>query len=138
MTDRKKLVEIAKLSTVRSTLGLVSIQENPQKQAAGADQVADMALFRAVLWQAKMTAETWGGSLYFLYLPQWERYAFHTLVKQNREQVLAIVADLKIPVVDLHGVFESHGDPLSLFPFRRSGHYNTDGNRLLAETILKR
>jgi hypothetical protein len=137
MTDRKELAEIAKLSSVRSTLGLVSIQENPQKQAAGADQAAKMALFRAVLWQAKISAETWGGSLYFLYLPQWERYAFPSLVNQNREQVLAIVADLKISVVDLHGAFESHGDPLSLFPFRRSGHYNADGNRLLAQTVLK-
>jgi hypothetical protein len=27
---------------------------------------------------------------------------------------------------------------LSLFPFRRSGHYNADGNRLIADTVLKR
>jgi hypothetical protein len=138
MTNSKKLAEIAKLSTVRSSLGLVSHQENPQKQGSGADQAAGMALFRAVLLQAKTTAETWGGSLYFLYLPQWERYALPRLVKQNREQVLEIVANLKIPVIDLHSAFESHDDPLSLFPFRRSGHYNTDGNRLLAETILTR
>jgi hypothetical protein len=137
MTDYKKFAETAKLSAVRSTLGLVSIQETQQKQGAGADQAAGMALFRAVLLQAKITAETWGGSLYFLYLPQWERYALPS-VKQNREQVLEIVANLKIPVIDLHGAFESHGHPLSLFPFRRSGHYNTDGNRLLAETVLKR
>jgi hypothetical protein len=133
----KKFAEIAKLSTVRSTLGLVSNQENTQKQGAGADQAAGMALFRAVLLQAKTTAETWGGSLYFLYLPQWERYALPSLVKQDREQVLEIVANFKIPVIDLHSVFESHGDRLSLFPFRRSGHYNTDGNRLLAATVLQ-
>jgi hypothetical protein len=133
----KKFAEIAKLSTVRSTLGLVSNQENTQKQGAGADQAAGMVLFRAVLLQAKTTAETWGGSLYFLYLPQWERYSLPSLVKQDREQVLEIVANLKIPVIDLHSVFESHGDRLSLFPFRRSGHYNTDGNRLLAATVLQ-
>ena len=108
------------------------------QQGAGADQAAGMALFRAVLLQAKASAKTWGGSLYFLYLPQWERYAMRSLVKQDREQVLEIVANLKIPVIDLHDAFESHGDPLSLFPVRQSGHYNTDGNRLLAETILKR
>ena len=34
MTNTKRLGEIAKLSTVRSTLGLVSIQENPKKQGA--------------------------------------------------------------------------------------------------------
>jgi hypothetical protein len=133
----KKFAEIAKLSTVRSSLGLVSNQENTQKQGAGADQAAGMVLFRAVLLQAKTTAETWGGSLYFLYLPQWERYSLPSLVKQDRKQVLEIVANLKIPVIDLHSVFESHGDPLSLFPFRRSGHYNTDGNRLLAATVLQ-
>lgn len=44
MTDSKKLAEIAKLSTVRSSLGLVSHQEKPQEQGAGADESADMAL----------------------------------------------------------------------------------------------
>jgi hypothetical protein len=138
MTDSKKLAEIAKLSTVRSSLGLVSSQEDPQQHGAGADKPAEMALFRAVLLHAKTTAERWGGSLYFLYFPQWERYALPSLVKQNREQVLEVVANFQIPVIAVHSAFESHGDPLSLFPFRRSGHYNTDGNRLVADTVLKR
>ena len=138
MMDGKKLGELAKLSTLRLSLGLVSSQENPEEQSAGVDRSADMALFRAVLLQAKTIAKGWDGSLYFLYLPQWERYALPSRVNQNREQVLEIVANLQVPVIDVHSAFESHGNPLSLFPFRRSGHYNTEGNRLVADTVLKR
>ena len=36
-------------------------------------------------------------------------------------------------------VFGTHPDPLSLFPFRSGvGHYNAEGYRLIAETIVKR
>ena len=35
-------------------------------------------------------------------------------------------------------VFQSHPDPLSLFPFKRNGHYNAEGYRLVAEAIGKR
>jgi hypothetical protein len=134
----KKVGEIAKLSTLRSSLGLVASQEPPEEQGSGSVEPATMALFGAVLLQAKTTAQTWGGSLYFLYFPQWERYALPNLVKENREQVLGIVGNLGIPVIDMHSNFASHGDALSLFPFRRSGHYNTAGNRLVADTVLER
>jgi hypothetical protein len=134
----EKLVEITKLSTLRPKLGLVSSQEKTEEEGAQADESANMALFRALLLRAKATVKTWGGSLYFLYVPQWERYALPNLVKENREQVLQMVTDLEIPIIDVHTAFQSHGDPLSLFPFRRSGHYNTEGNRLVADTVLQR
>jgi hypothetical protein len=40
-------------------------------------------------------------------------------------------------VVDINDGFQAHADPLSLFPFRRLGHYNEEGHRLVAETVLK-
>jgi hypothetical protein len=126
----------AKLSTLRSRLGLVSGKIATQRSAA--DKAGDMTLFRAVLLQAKSTVAKWGGTLYFLYLPEWERYAAPELVRQNREQVLEVVTDLKIPVIDIHDVFQAHPDVLSLFPLRRSGHYNIEGNAVVAGAILKR
>ncbi|MGH7926960.1 MAG: hypothetical protein ACREQV_04115 [Candidatus Binatia bacterium] len=135
----KSLLDFAKLRTLRARLRLVSGQKKREEEpGTQADRSADMALFRAVLLQAKINVEAWGGSLYFLYLPEWERYALPHRVKQNRKQVLAVAAGLKIPVIDIHETFQSHPDVLSLFPFRRSGHYNVDGNRVVAEPILKR
>jgi hypothetical protein len=132
------LTHFAKLSTLRKRLRPVLGRQKAEEPATEADRAADMALFTAVLREAKTEVEAWGGSLYFLYLPEWERYALPERVRQNREQVLAAAADLKIPVIDIHETFQSHPDVLSLFPFRRSGHYNIDGNRVMAETILKR
>jgi hypothetical protein len=49
---------------------------------------------------------------------------------------LKVVEGLHIPLIDVSQAFQSHGDPLSLFPFRRFGHYNDEGNRIAAVAIL--
>jgi hypothetical protein len=52
--------------------------------------------------------------------------------------VWAIVADLKIPVIDLHAIFRSYDDPLSLFPSETEwGHYNEQGNDVVANAALR-
>jgi len=57
----------------------------------------------------------------------------------NREFVLRTTTELKVPMIDIHEeVFASHPDPLSLFPYRREGHYNAEGYRLVAEAIRNR
>ena len=49
------------------------------------------------------------------------------------------VNELDIPIIDIHReVFDPHLDPLSLFPFRKRGHYTAKGYRLVAEVIGKR
>jgi hypothetical protein len=133
-----KWTAIAKLSALRSGLGLASSQRKSEEQNAPTDGTADLALFCAVLQNAKAAVETWGGTLYFVSLPPWERYAIPPSAEQNREEVLETVTNLKIPIIDLHATFQSHGDPLSLFPFRRSGHYNLAGNQVIADAALKR
>jgi len=48
-----------------------------------------------------------------------------------------LVKQLDIPVIDIHQeVFANHSDPLSLFPFRLSGHYNADGYSEVAKAIV--
>ena len=37
---------------------------------------------------------------------------------------------------DVSNTFDQHGDPLALFPFRRPGHYNESGHRLVADAVL--
>jgi hypothetical protein len=131
----KRLLDFAKLSALRSRL---KITEHAGSARSAADAVADLTLFRAVLLRAKRTVESWGGSLYFVYLPEWERYARPDLVRENRDQVLQAAAALGLEIIDVHRVFAAHPDVLSLFPLRRSGHYNLAGNALVAEAVLKR
>lgn len=99
-----------------------------------------MDLLRNVLAEAKATAASWGGELYLVYLPErqryTDRYAAH-LNETNRQRTLRLTEELGIPVIDIHSAIQSHDDPLSLYPFRRRGHFNEDGYRLVAETVLK-
>jgi hypothetical protein len=98
----------------------------------------DLNLLRDILPQAKARVEAWGGRLYFVYLPCWQRYAKQPeIVVKARREVLALVSGLGITIIDAHPAFQSHDDPLSLFPFRGRGHYNQEGDRVVAEKVLK-
>ncbi|MEK8016853.1 MAG: SGNH/GDSL hydrolase family protein [Candidatus Parabeggiatoa sp.] len=95
-------------------------------------------LFTELLQNAKNLTASWGGKLYFVYLPAWNRYAMD--LEQgtfyHRHQVLSIVQGLNIPIIDLHEkVFATHPDPQSLFPFRVFGHYTSEGYSLVAQAI---
>ena len=75
----------------------------------------------------------WGGKLYFIYLPN------IYIQDDNRELILLTVNELNIPTIDLYNeMIISHPDPLSLLPFREHNHYNAEGYRHIAETIIKK
>ena len=97
----------------------------------------DESLYRRILQQAREESASWGGELTLVYLPAWERFAQPTLANPHRDRILASAADLSIPVVDLLPAFIRSEDPLRLFPFRLSGHYQPEGQRLIADEILQ-
>ena len=91
----------------------------------------------------------WNGKMYFVYLPPFERYytgneqvGLNILDQdqlQYRNFVMQTAKELNIPIIDIHKeVFDTHPDPLSLFPFRMNSHYNAEGYRFVAEAIGKR
>ena len=97
-------------------------------------------LFFDILRMAKSEVSSWGGKLYFVYLPEYSRYKKlgidHELYKK-RAEVISKVEKLDIHVIDLHKeVFEKTTDPLSFFPFRLPGHYNRHGYRGAAKAIV--
>jgi hypothetical protein len=101
--------------------------------ASTADRVLGDALA-----QARTVVASWGGTLYFVYLPSWSRYRNGPgAVEPEHAKVLALANALAIPVIDVQAAFQADTDPLSLFPFRRFGHYNERGHRIVAETILR-
>jgi lysophospholipase L1-like esterase len=107
------------------------------QNAGAASTESDLELFRRILEEARKTVSSWGGIMYFVYLPTWERYRLPDLASKDREKVLSIVHELKIPLVDIHASFSKHADPLSLFPLRRYAHYNAEGHRLVGEEVLR-
>jgi len=107
-------------------------------QAFGAPlQDADRELFRRILTEAKSMVASWGGQMFFVYLPTWERYRLPDLASKDRDAVLNLVKDLQLPLIDLNPIFEKHPDPLSLFPTRRYAHYNDAGHQLVGHEVLR-
>ena len=94
-----------------------------------------MDLFGEILKEADTQVGSWGGKLYFVYLPSRDRFVLRRQFRQ--EEVLDIVRGARIRLIDVETAFRETGDPLAQFPFRRFGHYNEAGHRLVAETVLK-
>jgi hypothetical protein len=133
--------EFLKLTALRQELGMV-YGTGPQdlevlSEVERSNLETDLALLRGILSEAKARVGAWGGTLYFVYLPGWQRHAqYPEIGVKARMQVLAAVTSLGIPVIDVFPAFLAHGDPLSLFPFRGPGHYNEEGHRVVAEAVL--
>jgi hypothetical protein len=127
-------LKIIKLWHLRSRLKLL----NPQKRTRITNLKKNLSLFSEILTTANQWTSDWGGKFYFVYLPSMERY-----INDNnngnfcgRDDVLAIVHKLGIPLIDFHEVLNKHPDPLSLTPFL-GAHYNAEGYKLLSDFIIE-
>ena len=81
-----------------------------------------------------------GRPAYFIYLPERDRYVTRGQPRsddRDREQVLRIAKCAGFSVIDINDVFQSQADPVNLFPFRRLGHYNEQGHRVVADAVLE-
>jgi hypothetical protein len=91
---------------------------------------------RQILQQANALTRSWGGTMYFAYLPSWLRYRHRPgALDSEHATIVSMVRELGIPLIDVRPAFDAQSDPLSLFPFRRFGHYNENGNRIVADAI---
>lgn len=124
--------DVVKLMNLRALAA--SALQLQRKNATDSQQEIDH--LRAILSEAVTSVRSWGGSLYFVYLPTWKRYAHPELAPKERDTVLATVNELGIHVIDIHRAFAKEPDPLAFFPFGQKGHYNEKGNRLVANEII--
>ena len=96
------------------------------------------SIFRDILSKSREMVSGWNGKMYLVYLPSFERYSTGS-EDPYRDFVMQTATELDIPIIDIHReVFDPYPDPLSLFPFRMSGHYNAEGYKLIVEAIGKR
>jgi len=132
---RGRVQTFVQLAAIRTALGLVGGVEPDSINIA---DKPNMDVFRDTLTEAKASVAGWGGQLIVVYLPDWARYAgYRSPGVEQRDNVLSLIRSVGIPVIDLDPAFRATGDPLALFPFRRSGHYNETGHHLVAEEVLK-
>jgi hypothetical protein len=119
-----------KLSSVRSL--------TPLKKKMVSNQILNN--FYDIIRLSNNLAKKNNSNFFFIYLPGYEFYSEPNKFTQMQyhEKIIKKIKSLDITVIDMHeNVFSKHADTLSLFPFRRNGHYNELGYRLITENIYR-
>ncbi len=134
----ERSLEIAKLWSLRQKVELVYGVNTEEPQVWSMLEQTSHNLLSNTLEQAKAVTNSWGGTLCVVYLPSWNRYRNDPRPDEREHaKVVSLVQALGIPIIDVQPAFQAQRDPLSLFPFRRFGHYNEAGNRVVADTVMK-
>jgi len=98
-------------------------------------------LFEKILVKSRNLVNSWDGKLYFVYLPDKERYSSHRNKDKNylkKSEVIELINNLDIPIIDIHEeFFVKQADPLEFFAERIYGHYSPDGYNKISKIILK-
>ena len=121
---------IIKLFHLRSTIGFNNI----------GTRIDDIDVFYKIMSLAKNKAESYGGEMHFVYLPEYRRYnknfVNHNEYK-NKKEIIDLIKGMGIKVIDIHkDVFLKLDDPNTLFPFGINGHFNSKGYSLVADRIM--
>jgi hypothetical protein len=125
---RTKIIRFIKLSKLRKLLinkPKIISQPLPTKD------------FEEILKLTKDLTSKMGSELYFVFIPEYNRYI---LDYDNKSylSIKKIIKKLNIPFIDIHEeVLSKELDPLSLYPFKKFGHFNVSGYKKIAETIFK-
>ena len=92
--------------------------------------------FQQVITEAKRTVESWGGELYFVYLPSFRGYKYNR--DYHRFEILEIVERQKVSIIDIHEEFGSVDNPFIYFPYEDcSAHYNELGYKTVAQKVVE-
>lgn len=134
---RAIIPDVLRLYNLRRGLGLMP---RPVEIDVQTELEQTSELLTEILSEARKTVDSWDGTLYLVYLPERERYVSSRaadLDEARRQQVMRVAHRVGVEFIDVHAAFQASGDPVGLFPFRRRGHYNEAGHRLVAEAVLK-
>ena len=97
-------------------------------------------LFKEIMIKTKQLVNQSGSNLYFIYLPDKERYSSNKMNNENylrRSEIINIINSLNIPLIDIHKqFFMKQDDPLEFYAQRVYGHYNAKGYREIAKIII--
>ncbi len=134
----RRLESVVKLEQLRQTLGFVYGKESRASAEDEAVGPANLSLFARILSASRARVASWGGTLVFVYQPSWRRFGTRSpLADEERAKVFATVRACGLTIIDTVPAFQAQDDPLSLFPFRRFGHFNEKGHQVIADAVLR-
>ena len=129
-TFKFKLIKFIKIYNTRNLI-------KPEQSPIQIPKPAPAPEFKQILKLTKELVSTNNSKLYFVYLPEFNRYK-KNYSNKNYNLVKNIVNELKIPFIDIHQeVFEKEQVPLKLFPFKQNRHYSIEGYKKVAKSIYK-
>ena len=99
-------------------------------------------LLEKIIVKANNLVNTWDGKLFFVYLPDKERYSKGKIKNDSylkRSQIINLIKKLNIPLIDIHeDFFVMQNDPISFYAERIYGHYSPEGYSKISKTIIKK
>ena len=126
-----KILKFIRLDKTKKVFSNYQIKQEP------VNQTFEISKFKEILKQTKELVEKNNSKLYFVYLPEYNRYKIK-YDNTNYNLIKNIVTELNIPFISIHNeVFKKYKNPLKLFPFEQFGHYNIEGYKKVSETIYK-
>jgi hypothetical protein len=121
------LLRALKLSRLRTKLHL-SRDDSSEEQRR-------IATLERVIVRAKTLVERQGARFILVYVPDYSRFAGGS-VDFDRNLVLQMLSRNDVRTLDLLPALVAHPDVLSLYPHRRTGHFNADGYAFIAQRLL--
>jgi hypothetical protein len=100
----------------------------------------DFELYLDIIKKAKEFSNENNAKFYLVYLPSYNRYSenYNLNNYMNKENLLKLLKKNHINIIDIDSlVFNKEKDVFSLFPLRKSGHYNEKGYQKVAEAIVE-
>lgn len=93
--------------------------------------------FEKIAYLMKYFVKKNDSKLFFIYLPEYNRYYLQDYKNENYKKVKNIIEKLDIPFIDINSeVFLKENNPLDLFPFGlRGNHYTKEGYNKVGKFI---
>lgn len=136
LTYSNTLYRIIKLSNIRLLINLVS--SNDIKSKNSKNNITIINKYDKILNKIKIISNQLNSELYFIYIPDWTRVKQGKLNDNNlnyKKNIIDLVNKKDIKIIDFTDKLKKIKDPLSVFPFKKHGHFNKEGYLILNEYI---
>lgn len=99
-------------------------------------KIEDYPLLTQILTEAKRVVQSWGGKLYFVYIPPSAGGHIKGYKKDlSYKEVFNIVKKLDVKIIDVQEILDTHPNPLSLYPLGIIKHFTPQGYKLIADKL---
>ena len=105
---------------------LIGLSHNFYTRGLSTEKQSLLPTLREIMVAARNTTASWGGEIYFVYLPQ------NGLVHNEYDQVRVVIEELEIKFINFSDIHKSYNKEIISL---NASHYNETGYKLLADFV---